>query len=120
MLFSGRQDARFSRSLAASRRAALRPTRSEGTPLLRRTTIWVTTALCLALVLATLGEIWVRIGIEQQAAQVRSQNAQLRQDVQSTQQAVTDARSAATIEREARAWGYMRPGDNPVLIVTEP
>ncbi len=112
MLFAERRDVRL--------RATRSQIQAERAPLLARTIRWVTAALCLALLLATLGEIWVRIGIEQQAAQLRAANAQLRQDVRATQLAVADARSDATIEREARSWGYVRPGDTPVQIVTDP
>ena len=122
MLFPERRDARspLSRFAAASGRAARSQARAEGVPLLNRTIRWVTAALCLALLLATIGEVWVRVGIDQQVRQVRAQNARLQQDVRTTQLAVADARSAATIEREARSWGYVRPGDHPVLIVANP
>lgn len=118
MLFSGRQGARFPYPARGGRAGRL--TRFERAPLLTRTVVWVTIALCLALTLATLGEVWARVGIDQRVQQTQTQNAQLQQDVRSTQQAVINAQSAETVEREARAWGYIRPGDNPVLFATEP
>ena len=86
----------------------------------RTITLWVTMAICVALLVATAGEVWARISVERQVAQTQSQNARIRQDIHTTQQQVTQANSPATIEREARAWGYVRPGETPVIIAPTP
>ncbi|MEO7001072.1 MAG: septum formation initiator family protein [Ktedonobacterales bacterium] len=82
--------------------------------------LWVTLAICVALLVATASETWTRSSIERQAAQTRAQNIAIQQDTHQTQQEIAVAKSPATIEREARAWGYIRHGDTPVLIVPSP
>lgn len=81
-----------------------------------RTVLWVTAAVCAALVSATLSEAWVNYRLQQQVRQVRSENAWLRQDATTTAGRVAWAESPQTIEDEARARGYVRPGDQPVVI----
>jgi hypothetical protein len=72
--------------------------------------------ICGALLMATLSEVWTRSTVDAQFAAARARNAALRQDVANTQRAIQQAESPATIEREARSWGYIRPGDHPVLV----
>lgn len=72
--------------------------------------------ICVALLLATAAETWTRHNIEQQVTAARARNAALRQDVTTTRQAISVAESPNTIEREARAWGYIRAGDHPVIV----
>ncbi len=95
-------------------RAGRQPPRAA---LATRTLLWAVMVICGALLVATLSEAWTRSNVESQVAAARARNAALRQDVAHTQQAVQQAQSPATIEREARAWGYIRPGDHPVLVV---
>lgn len=89
-----------------------------GRALLRRVFAWAVVVICVALLIGTAGELWTRHTIEVQAAAVRSSNAALRQDVATTRRTITVAESPVVIEREARSWGYIRPGDHPVIIVT--
>lgn len=72
--------------------------------------------ICVALLIATAAEAWVRHGIEQQVAAARAHNAALQRDITTTGHEITVAEAAATIEREARAWGYIRAGDHPVIV----
>jgi len=113
------------RPLATKRRQAtdLRDTAHDtGEPgsrpaLATRALLWATLAICMALVVATASETWQRVGIERQTAQTRAQNSAMQRDTQQTQHATTIAQSPDTIEREARNWGYIRPGDTPVIII---
>ena len=86
-------------------------------PLATRTLFWAVMVICGALLVATLSEAWVRAGVERQVAATQARNAALQRDVAATGQAIVVAQSPDTIEREARAWGYVRPGDHPVLVV---
>lgn len=90
------------------------------TPLLRRTVTWAVLLVCAALLVATLGEAWQRHTLDQEVAAAQARNAALRQQIQETQRAITIAESPSAIEREARAWGYTRQGDQPVVVVTPP
>jgi cell division protein FtsB len=72
--------------------------------------------ICAALLLAVGAEAWTRHTIEQQVAAARARNAALQRDVTTTQQNIRVAESPSTIEREARAWGYIRSGDHPVIV----
>lgn len=95
-------------------RGASRPPR---TSLATRTLLWAAIVICGALLVATLSEAWTRSGVDAQVAAAQARNAALRQDVANTQRAIQQAQSPATIERTARAWGYIRPGDHPILVI---
>lgn len=86
--------------------------------LAQRTLQWALLVICVALLIATVAEAWVRHGIEQQVAAAQAQNAALQRDIAATGRSITAAESPATIEREARAWGYIRAGDHPAIVVT--
>jgi cell division protein FtsB len=86
-------------------------------PLAQRTLAWAIMAICGALLVATLSEAWTRGNIEGQVTAAEAHNAALRQDVATTRQAVGRAQSSDTIERTARSWGYIRPGDHPIIVV---
>jgi cell division protein FtsB len=86
--------------------------------LAQRALLWAVLVICAALLIASISEAWVRHNVEQQVTAASARNAALRQDVAAARQAVAVARSPATIEREARAWGFVRPGDHPVIVVT--
>lgn len=89
-------------------------------PLLSRTVLLATLAICLALAAAMIGEAMVRRQMEQNAAALREANSSLRNQVRTLQREVEYARSDAAVEREARGWGYIRAGDVPVRIVVTP
>lgn len=89
-------------------------------PLLSRTVLLATLAICLALAAAMIGEAMVRRQMEQNAAALREANSSLRNQVQALQREVEYARSDAAVERAARGWGYIRAGDVPVRIVVTP
>ena len=98
-----------------TQRARTAPARSA---LAQRTLQLALFVICVALLIATAAEAWARHGIEQQVAATQAQNAALQRDITTTQESITVAKSPATIEREARAWGYIRAGDYPVIVVT--
>lgn len=100
--------------LAAMRKAQRR--RQRPVTLTRALVVWVTLALCGALLVGVGVEYWLRANLERQVAQTQTQNDTLQHDITRTRYATTQAQASATIEREARAWGYTRPGETPIVI----
>jgi cell division protein FtsB len=86
----------------------------------RRVLLWAMLVIFGALLVATLSEMLAASDAEAQARAVAARNAALRQDIAATQRAVAAAQQPATIEREARGWGYIRPGDHPIVVVIPP
>lgn len=82
-----------------------------------RMLVWVILCVCAALVIALIGEAWTDANAEAQVRTASAQNAALRHDIAATQHAIRLAQSPAEIERAARRWGYIRPGDQPVVVV---
>lgn len=82
-----------------------------------RTLLWAILCVCAALVIATLGEAWTNASAQTQVQAAHARNAALRHDITATQHAIQLAQSPAEIERAARRWGYIRPGDRPVIVV---
>lgn len=83
-----------------------------------RTLLWVILCVCAALLIAILGEAWTRANAESQVQAASARNTALRHDITATRHAIQLAQSPAEIERAARRWGYIRPGDHAVVIVT--
>jgi cell division protein FtsB len=101
-----------------------RISRSGGLPLLPaskdivlRVMLWAMLVICAAMLFATLSEAWALSTAQEQVQTESTRNAALRQDVTNTQRALQQAQSPAMIEREARQWGYIRPGEVPVILV---
>jgi cell division protein FtsB len=88
------------------------------TTLYTRSVLGVTAAICLALLIFGASEAWLNLQIHVRVQQVQSANARLRQDTATTLRQAAWAESPAAIEGEARAMGYARPGEQPVVIVT--
>jgi cell division protein FtsB len=86
------------------------------TTLYTRTVLWATAAICAALIVATLSETWVNYRLQQQVDQAQATNTQTRQDMARTARRIAWAESPTTIEEEARARGYVRPGEHAVAI----
>lgn len=82
-----------------------------------RTLLWVILCVWAALLIATLGEAWTHANAEAQVQAASARNAALHHDIVATQHAIQLAQSPAEIERAARRWGYVRPGDHAVVIV---
>lgn len=85
---------------------------------IRRTLLWAILVICATLLVATIGESLARSDAEAQVRAAQAHNAAVRQDIQTTQRAVQVAESPDAIERTARGWGYRRPGDHPVIVIT--
>ncbi len=83
-----------------------------------RTLVWAILCVCAALLIATLGEAWTRASAEAQVREASARNTALRHDIAATQHAIQLAQSPAEIERAARRWGYIRPGDSPVVVLS--
>ena len=90
---------------------------SGGGSLVERVFFWAVLVVCVALLIGAVGEIWTHHTIDQQSAAIRASNAALTRDVAATRQTISVAESPAVIDREARSWGYVRPGDHLVIIV---
>ena len=89
-----------------------------GTTLYTRTLLGVTAAVCVALLLATASEVWVGSRVQRQVEQVQLANQHLRQDAALTARQTAWAEAPGTIEDEARAMGYVRPGEHAFVIAT--
>lgn len=100
--------------LAAMRRAQRR--RQRPAALTRALALWATLALCVALLVGVGSELWTGYQLQRQVAQTQAQNAALQRDIARTQRGAIQAQSPASVERTARAWGYARPGETPVVI----
>jgi hypothetical protein len=79
--------------------------------------LWVILSICAALLAAVIGEAIARDNAEAQAAAARAHIQSQRESIATTQHAIVVAQSDDEIERQARRWGYIRPGDHPVIIV---
>lgn len=90
----------------------------ERTSLYTRTVLGITAAICLALLIFGVGEAWLDYRLHAQVQQVQAQNDRLRQDTAATLRQAEWAESPGAIEDAARAMGYARPGEQPVVIVT--
>ena len=83
-----------------------------------RTLAVATAAICAALLFAILSQAWVNDRLQQQVRQAQVENARLRADILATTRRAAWAEAPATIEDEARAIGYIRPGEQAVVIVS--
>ncbi len=95
---------------------ALRATR---TALIQRTLLWAMLIVCATLLVATVSEAWSHADAEARVQAARAHNAALRHDVETTRRAIRVAQSPDTIEREARSWGYTRPGEHPIVVTEQ-
>lgn len=113
---AGRQAARRIRGRLAGWRAGY----VARVPFSSRTLVWITAAICAVLLVSTGSEAWVNFQLQRQIHQAQVQNAQLRQDILTTQRRAAWAESPGTIEDEARAIGYIRPGEQAVVVAANP
>lgn len=95
---------------------ALRATRAA---LIQRTLLWAMLVICATLLVATVGEAWAHADAQARVQAAQAHNAALRRDIQTTQHAIQVAQSPDTIERQARAWGYSRPGEHPIVVTAQ-
>jgi|GEM_PF-4606569 len=102
----------------ADARAALYDAFMDRRDVLRRMLLWAIVITCVALALAIAGELWVRHTIDVQLAVEQQAESTLQQQVEATRHAIQVATSPDAIEQQARSWGYARPGDQPIIIVT--
>ena len=99
------------------RRSIIRGGSPDRTTFAMRWLLWAVFVVCAILVVATVTEALARNSAEQRVNAARAHNAALQHDVTASQQAIILAQSDDEIERQARLWGYVRAGDQPVLIV---
>ena len=92
----------------------------ERTTLYTRTLALATVALCAALLFATGSQALVNQRLADQVRAEQAANARLRADIAATNRHLAWATAPATIEAEARALGYIRPGEHAVVIVPPP
>lgn len=87
--------------------------------LFMRTVMWITGLICTAFLLGSLAQAWSN----SQLAQKLQQEQQKAQQLQRTHGQLVDAvnyyKDPGVIEKEARQQlGYIKPGENPVIIVS--
>jgi cell division protein FtsB len=92
-----------------------RPSRREA--LLKRALLWGILALAAVMAIVALSGLAERANAEAQVAAAQARNAALQRTIDQTTQAIATAKSDDEIERAARRWGYIRPGDQTVVIV---
>lgn len=85
-------------------------------PVYSRTVLWISAAVCAALLVFTGSEAWVNFQLQRQIHQAQARNTWLRQDTTATERRAGWAESPGTIEDEARAMGYARPGEHAVVV----
>jgi cell division protein FtsB len=98
-------------------RRILRTGRSLPDAFVKQVLLWVILALSAATVIVLLGGAVARADAEAQVAAARAENVALQQTIEQTMRAIATAKSDVEIERVARRWGYVRPGDHPIVIV---
>jgi cell division protein FtsB len=116
---------RSRRRLLAHRRRAAWPARASiwyraalaRTTLYTRTLALATAAVAVALLVATGSQVWVNHRLADQVSAAQAANARLRADIAATNRHLGWATAPATIEAEARALGYVRPGERAIVIV---
>jgi hypothetical protein len=84
---------------------------------LQRALVWTILGVCGALSVAIAGEALARANAQSQLAAAQTQVAAVRTTIAQTARAVGTAMSDDEIERAARRWGYVRPGDQPMVLV---
>jgi cell division protein FtsB len=89
----------------------------ERTTLYARALALATVALCAALLFATSSQALVNQRLADQVRAEQEANARLRADIAATNRHLVWATAPATIEAEARALGYIRPGERAIVIV---
>jgi cell division protein FtsB len=87
------------------------------TTLYTRTLVLATAAVAVALLFATGSQAWVNRRLADQVNATQAENARLRADIAATNRRLAWATAPATIEAEARALGYVRPGERAIVIV---
>ena len=85
---------------------------------LTRVILWIILGIGVLLSAALAGEAVTRANAEAQVAAEQAHLAALQRTIAQTRHAIATAQSDDEIERAARRWGYIRPGDQPVIIVT--
>ena len=85
--------------------------------LLQRALVWTILGVCGALLVAVSSEALARSNAQAQLAAAQAQVAALRTTIAQTSRAIVTATSNDEIERAARRWGYVRPGDQPIVLV---
>ena len=86
--------------------------------LLQRALIWAILGVCGALLVVVSGEALARSNAQAQLAAAQVQVTTLRTTIAQTSRAIVTASSNDEIERAARRWGYVRPGDQPIVLVS--
>lgn len=87
--------------------------------LVQRTLLWAMLVICAILLVATVSEAWAYADAQARVGAARAHNAALRRDAETTQRAIQIAESPEAIERQARAWGYSRPGEHPIVVTAQ-
>jgi hypothetical protein len=87
------------------------------TTLYTRTVLWVTALICCALAVFSASEAWLSYHLAARIQQTQAENAHLQHDALITTRRAAWAESPEAIEDAARALGYARPGEHPVVIV---
>ncbi len=86
--------------------------------LLKRLLLWGILVAGAAMVVVVLAAAAARSEAEAKVAAAQAQNAALQRTINQTTNAIATAKSDDEIERAARRWGYVRGGEQTIIIVT--
>ena len=100
-----------------SPRRILRTNPAPREALLKRVLGWAIVVIAVALVIVAISGASASANAQAQVAAAQARNAALQRTIGQTTQAITTAKSDDEIERAARRWGYIHPGDQTVVIV---
>jgi cell division protein FtsB len=85
---------------------------------LKRVLVWGILLLAVGMIVVAVSGASARASAEAQVAAAQARNAALQRSIDQTTQAIATAKSDDEIERAARRWGYVRPGEQPVVIAS--
>jgi cell division protein FtsB len=93
--------------------------RARRSSLFTQTIIWITSLICLALLLGSFAQAWSNSQLMQRVQAAQQQTQQLQQQHDLLSQLVNYFKDPFVIESEARQQlGYVRPGEHPVVVVS--
>jgi cell division protein FtsB len=93
--------------------------RARRSSLFTQTIIWVTSLICLALLLGSFAQAWSNSQLMQRVQAAQQQTQQLQQQHDLLSQLVNYFKDPFVIESEARQQlGYVRPGEHPIVVVS--
>ena len=119
MLFNDGSNANVTTAVGMEETAGHRRARKNS--FFTRTVMWVTGLICTAFLLGTLAQAWSNSNLAQQVQYEQQHLQQVKQHHQELSKLAAEGKDPAAIESAARQeLGYVRPGEHPVIIISQP